>query len=150
MTSVAVLGAGAWGTAIARRIGSSPSRRAVRARSAAGSGHAGHRRQQRYLRGVRLPHELIVVDDFEAAVRHAGSGLLVIATPTRALGDICARLAMTRTHGSTAWLCKGFEEERHLLGHEVVERVGPRLSGAADRFRARASRSRSRRACRRL
>lgn len=129
MTSVAVLGAGAWGTAIACALAARHrvvlyARDPRQAQDMRDTGA-----NERYLRGVRLPHELIVVDDFEAAVRHAGSGLLVIATPTRALGDICARLAMTRTHGATAWLCKGFEEERHLLGHEVVERVWPEAIG---------------------
>ena len=90
MTSVAVLGAGAWGTAIACALAARHrvvlyARDPRQAQDMRDTGA-----NERYLRGVRLPHELIVVDDFEAAVRHAGSGLLVIATPTRALGDICA------------------------------------------------------------
>ena len=91
MTNVAVLGAGAWGTAMACALAARhrvvlyarDPRQAQQMRDAGVN--------ERYLRGVRLPRSLIIVDDFDAAVRHAGSGLLIIATPTRALGDICVR-----------------------------------------------------------
>jgi len=128
MTNVAVLGAGAWGTAMACALAARhrvvlyarDPRQAQQMRDAGVN--------ERYLRGVRLPRSLIIVDDFGAAVRHAESGLVIIATPTRALGDVCVRLAAASTSGAIAWLCKGFEEERHLLGHEVVERVWPEAS----------------------
>ncbi|HTN49369.1 MAG TPA: NAD(P)H-dependent glycerol-3-phosphate dehydrogenase [Burkholderiaceae bacterium] len=127
MANVAVLGAGAWGTAMACALSTRhrvvlyarDPRQAQRMRESGAN--------ERYLPQVRLPSGLIVVDDFDAAVRHADGGLVIVAAPTRALGDLCARLAAAQAGGALLWLCKGFEEERHALGHEIVARGFPAI-----------------------
>ena len=66
-----------------------------------------------------------MTDSLDAAVAHADSGLIIIATPTRALREMSQRLAVANTRSPVAWLCKGFEETDHLLAHEVVARMWP-------------------------
>jgi len=129
MTDVAVLGAGAWGTAMACAL--APRQRVVLyARDPRQAQRLRDGRiNDRYLPRVTLPPELIILDDFDAAARHADDGLLIVATPTRALGDICTRLAAAGARGPLLWLCKGFEEVRHRLAHEVVAERLPTAVG---------------------
>jgi len=133
---IAVLGAGAWGTAIACAVGL---RHAVilHARDAAQASEIQSTRvNRRYLPDVTLPAALPVTADFGAALKHAEGGLVLIATPTRALREVCSRLAGADFAGPAAWLCKGFEESGQQLAHEIVaeqwpqgsDRTGP-LSG---------------------
>jgi glycerol-3-phosphate dehydrogenase (NAD(P)+) len=125
MTHVTVLGAGAWGTAMACVL-AGRHRVALFARDPAQARiMQSARSNARYLPGIAFPDPLAVVDDLAAAVRHADGGLLIIATPTRALRDVFGRLAEFDAQGAVAWLCKGFEELEHLLAHEVLARVWP-------------------------
>ena len=125
MTRVAVLGAGAWGTAMAcvlagRHQVELYARDPEQARSMQSA-----RCNARYLPGFAFPDALEVVDDLASAVRRADGGLIIIATPTRALRDVFGQLAEFDTRSAVAWLCKGFEETEHLLAHEVLARVWP-------------------------
>jgi glycerol-3-phosphate dehydrogenase (NAD(P)+) len=125
MTPVAVLGAGAWGTAIACAL--APRHRVVlHARDAAQAGAMQTARcNARYLPGIAFPAALTVEASFERAVQQAGDGLLVIATPTDALRAVCERLDSLQTPARAVWLCKGFEESEQLLAHEIVARSWP-------------------------
>ncbi len=120
---IAVLGAGAWGTALAL----------------AGA-HAGHevllwarnpqqavemqrtRCNARYLPGIDLPAALRIDADHASALAHAEGGLTVIATPMAGL-----RLSLLDLPAGRAalWLCKGFEAGCGALGHEVAREVRP-------------------------
>lgn len=123
--NIAVLGAGAWGTAIACALGT---RHAVvlQARDAAQARDMrAERVNRRYLPGITFPPALAVTDEFDAAAAHAADGLLIVATPTRALREVCQRLADLHARSPLAWLCKGFEETDHLLAHEVVACTWP-------------------------
>ncbi len=117
---ITVLGAGAWGTAIAC---AAAARHAVClwARDPAQATRLRQTRcNERYLPGIALPASLSISSELSAALAHAEGGLLVIATPTAALRAM-ARAA--REHGSRApvtWLCKGFERESGDLPHQVV------------------------------
>jgi glycerol-3-phosphate dehydrogenase (NAD(P)+) len=121
---VSVLGAGAWGTALAGSIAPrhdtllwarDPSQAALIGRS---------RRNERYLPGAELPAALRVEPSFEAALSHAGGdGLVVVATPMSGLREMLARCA-ARTSGLW-WLCKGFEAGSGALGHELAREMAP-------------------------
>jgi glycerol-3-phosphate dehydrogenase (NAD(P)+) len=129
---VAVLGAGAWGTAMACVL--APRHDVLlHARDAAqAAALSGARVNARYLPGVQLPAGLAVDASFERALAHAGRhGLILIATPTRALHAVVARLAQEGAAAPFAWLCKGFEESEHLLAHEVVGRAWPQARAAS-------------------
>ncbi len=123
--NIAVLGAGAWGTAIAASLaGRRPVVLQVRNAALADEMRSA-RVNRRYLPGVALPPELTVTSDFGAAVAHTEGGLLIIATPTRALRDVCVQLAATGTRSPFVWLCKGLEEGGQLLAHEIVAQAWP-------------------------
>ncbi len=124
--NLTVMGAGAWGTALAVSIAG---RHATRlwARDAAQVGQMlATRRNSRYLPDVVLPSALQIDADFDAAVAHARTGLVIIATPMAGLADMLQRLG-TRAAG-VLWLCKGFQQDTGWLGHEVARAVAPHAS----------------------
>jgi glycerol-3-phosphate dehydrogenase (NAD(P)+) len=125
---VAVLGAGAWGTALASALSVRDTvvlwaRDADQAETMARA-----RRNERYLPEIGLPEELAVVADFASAV--AGADLLLLASPVAGLRDLLLRLAALERAATPelVWLCKGFEQQSGRLPHEIVEEVlGPRV-----------------------
>jgi glycerol-3-phosphate dehydrogenase (NAD(P)+) len=127
---VAVLGAGAWGTAMACALAArGPATHAVTlwARDAAlvRALHA-QGENERYLPGCRLPPPLRCSADLAAALRPAldagPEGLILIATPTAGLRPTLRALATLDAGGRVplAWLCKGFERDSHLMAHQIV------------------------------
>jgi glycerol-3-phosphate dehydrogenase (NAD(P)+) len=119
MAALAVLGAGAWGTAIAAVL-ASRHRVTLWARDPAQAEaiRSAHR-NDRYLPGVVLPESVAVERDLDASI--SGADLLLAATPVAGLRDLCQRLKGRKL--PLVWLCKGFEEGTGLLAHHVVEEV---------------------------
>ncbi|MEN7526642.1 MULTISPECIES: NAD(P)H-dependent glycerol-3-phosphate dehydrogenase [unclassified Cupriavidus] len=123
---ITILGAGAWGTALASHAAADTRHDVVlwgrdadqlAAIFATGINAA-------YLPGVPLSGRLAYDPDFDRAVDHAVSdanGLLIVATPVSGLREMTRRLA-ARRKGPLAmlWLCKGFEAETHALPHQMV------------------------------
>ncbi|MBC7481140.1 MAG: NAD(P)-dependent glycerol-3-phosphate dehydrogenase [Rhizobacter sp.] len=121
--NLTVLGAGAWGTALAVSVaGRHPTRLWARDARQAGQMRT-TRRNSRYLPDVVLPSALQIDADFDAAVAHAATGLVIIATPMAGLADMLQRMG-TRAPG-VLWLCKGFQQDTGWLGHEVAHSVVP-------------------------
>jgi glycerol-3-phosphate dehydrogenase (NAD(P)+) len=135
--NIAVLGAGAWGTALAisaARAGGPPHRVTLWARDAAQATDLQTQREnRRYLPGFALPDGLQVS---HAALGSAesptqGAHLVIVATPMAGLRGMLERL---RDHPApVAWLCKGFEAPQGdagatgLMGHEIRADVAPQL-----------------------
>jgi glycerol-3-phosphate dehydrogenase (NAD(P)+) len=120
--NVTLLGAGAWGTALA--VQAAP-RHAVLlwARDAAHAGAmAAAHENTRYLPGVTLPPSLAITTDLERALHHAHGGLAVIATPMSGLRGLLAHLP---GDAQVLWLCKGFEAVSGALGHEIARELRP-------------------------
>jgi glycerol-3-phosphate dehydrogenase (NAD(P)+) len=120
--NISVLGAGAWGTALAVQASA---RHAVclwgRDAAQIAQLQAG-RCNERYLPGIALPEALQFSADLDVCLAHAQGGLIVVATPMAGLREMLARLPA----GARAlWLCKGFEAGSGLLGHEVAQAVRP-------------------------
>lgn len=117
-----VLGAGAWGTALA--ISAAPRHEVMLwARDPAQVAAMAHARcNARYLPGAPWPPALAVTDDLPQALAHADSGLLIVATPMAALRETLSGLA---DDSRVFWLCKGFEAGTGLLGHQVAAQVLP-------------------------
>jgi glycerol-3-phosphate dehydrogenase (NAD(P)+) len=120
--NVTLLGAGAWGTALAVQT-------ALRhdvllwARDAThASTLASARENVRYLPGVALPATLSISTDLAQALRHAQGGLVVIATPMSGLRGL---LAVLPGDARVLWLCKGFEAGTGALGHEIARELRP-------------------------
>ena len=122
---IAILGAGAWGTALGIALaGRQPT--VLWARDAAqATALASTRRNQKYLPEAVLPEALSVTADFDAALAHAE--LAVIATPVAGLRPIVEALReVSHARGGALpflWLCKGFEEGTGLLPHQVAGEV---------------------------
>lgn len=135
--NIVVLGAGAWGTALAigAAVQGDQSRQVTLwARDASQAGEMrAHRENRRYLPGVVLPPSVMVdagpLDASSKALAQAD--LVIIGTPMSGLRGMLQLLA--QHPAPVAWLCKGFEAPREgdptrgLLGHEVRAQVAPRL-----------------------
>jgi glycerol-3-phosphate dehydrogenase (NAD(P)+) len=127
MAALAVLGAGAWGTALAAAL-AARHKVSLWARDAAQAAEIGNARcNARYLPEIPLPEALRVEGDFQRAVD--GAGLLVAATPVAGLRDLLGRLQGAKT--PLIWLCKGFQQEGAALPHEIVAASGLRAPSGA-------------------
>ena len=136
---IVVLGAGAWGTALAVSAGSHAHAQhhvTLWARDAAQAAAMQAKRENaRYLPGIALPPALSVStlgltdpDPFDRLM--SGVDLVVVATPMAGLRGMLAHLRNCRV--PVAWLCKGFEAATSpascgLLAHEVQALVAPDL-----------------------
>ncbi|MDY0963458.1 NAD(P)H-dependent glycerol-3-phosphate dehydrogenase [Massilia sp. CFBP9026] len=136
-TKITVLGAGAWGTAVAIALaarhdvllwGRNPQQMADTDAA---------RDNLAYLPGHPLPPALRVSADFEAALAHVATGaaedapLLILACPVAGLRPLLEQLR-GRAIPNVVWLCKGFEAGTGLLPHQVVAQVlGDSVPGAA-------------------
>lgn len=125
---VAVLGAGAWGTAIAVHLASQRDHEVVLwARDPAlVTSMTAARENAAYLPGCGFPDALQVDADLDAAARHAQgeADLLVLATPVAGLRGMLHLLATSQLlPHHLVWLCKGFEADSQLLPHQVVASV---------------------------
>ena len=132
---ILLLGAGAWGTALA--VSAAPRHQvSLWARDPAqAAALRGARENVRYLPGLALPPSLEVVAGAPADLTAlcAGFDLVVIATPMAGLRGLL--LALRECQAPVAWLCKGFEAPVSgpfgLLGHEVRALVAPGLRSGA-------------------
>ena len=138
---VLILGAGAWGTALAvnaaaRSAGAlaaslEPAVTLWSRHAAQAEAMRSHRENRRYLPGIALPAGLDVRADAAQALPELASthDLVVIASPMAGLRPMLDSLRDLRR--PLAWLCKGFEAggdpPRGLLGHEIQAEVAPRL-----------------------
>lgn len=120
--TLAVLGAGAWGTALAI---AAATRHPVRlwARDAQqAQAMAATRVNARYLPGRELPAEITVTADLGQAARDCA--FAIAATPTGALGGLLEQLRdQLPALPPIVWACKGFDARTGELPHRIVERV---------------------------
>ncbi|MEG0557361.1 MAG: NAD(P)H-dependent glycerol-3-phosphate dehydrogenase [Comamonas sp.] len=132
---ILVIGAGAWGSALAMSAAARPDKRTVTlwARDAAqAQAMQTERANTRYLKGVQFPPALTVVHgDVMEQVR--GADLVVLGTPMAALREWLGKLKDCSV--PVVWLCKGFEAvaagaaagSMGLMAHEVCQQVAPQL-----------------------
>lgn len=123
MMQLAVLGAGAWGTALAIAMAR---RHRVRlwCRDPAQAQQITHeRRNRRYLPEVELPAEIAITASLPEAL--AGANLALIVTPLAGLGAAVAALARERPNLPFLWACKGIDPERLALPHRIVAESWP-------------------------
>ena len=104
--SIAVIGAGAWGTALALHLARRGDLRVtLRARDAAQArAIAAIRVNEKYLPGIALPESLAVTADLAAV---ADADLLIVGTPIAALPDVARELAAAGARAPLVWLSKG-------------------------------------------
>ncbi len=119
--NIAVLGAGAWGTALAisfssRHVVSLWARDPHQA-----DAMSRDRVNQRYLPEARLPDNVRLLADF--AVATGDADCIVIATSTSGLAETV--LAARHLHAPIVWVCKGFDRDTGRLPHETVAGILP-------------------------
>jgi glycerol-3-phosphate dehydrogenase (NAD(P)+) len=115
---IAVLGAGAWGTALAVALAGSNKislwcRNEVQARAM-----CAERENRRYLPDIDLADAIDVVDDIECALESAS--LAIFAVPTAGLRDALTYAGQFTRDIGCVLACKGFEKGSGKLPHEVV------------------------------
>ena len=131
--NVTILGAGAWGTAVAihaaKQVNTASEKTHVVTLWARDPAQATQmkvsRSNARYLPSIDFPPELIIEDDFVRAIATIQSkdDLLIIATPLSGLASTCKHLLDSVTMPQNwVWLCKGIEPDSSALPHEIVER----------------------------
>jgi glycerol-3-phosphate dehydrogenase (NAD(P)+) len=145
---IAVIGAGAWGTALAISAAGAAGNSSPRHRVTLWARDAGQlasmqaqRANHRYLPGIALPDALLLAGGSDASLDAAleGRDLIVIATPIAALRGLLQR--MQQVGVPVAWLCKGFEspipapaqspKPFGLLAHEIRAQVAIHLRAGA-------------------
>ena len=115
---IVILGAGAWGTALAINAsqgGSGPRSVTLWARDPSQARAMQARRENaRYLAGIALPPSLTVRADpaHTLAALVADADLVIIATPMAGLRSVLEYIRHCKA--PVAWLCKGFEPERNV------------------------------------
>lgn len=122
-TSISVLGAGSWGTALAiqaARNGSSTLLWGHNPQHVAAIKLAGE--NQRYLPGFAFPERLRVTDDLADAVEFGS--VLLLAVPSHAFKDTLLKIRpFLRSDARIVWATKGFDSESGLLLSDVVANI---------------------------
>ncbi|WP_407353616.1 NAD(P)H-dependent glycerol-3-phosphate dehydrogenase [Luteimonas sp. R10] len=118
--SVAVLGAGSWGTALAALIARHRAATVLWGRDAAVVEAIGRQHENpRYLPGVALPETLHATTDLGTALR--GADLVLVVVPSHAFAETLRALAPLRpARAGVAWATKGFEPGSGRFLHEVA------------------------------
>jgi glycerol-3-phosphate dehydrogenase (NAD(P)+) len=117
--NLAVLGAGAWGTALAISFASRHQVTLWARDRARAQALSSTRENSRYLPGFTLPPGVTVHADLDAAL--ADAEMVICAVPMAGL-----RVVLEGVHASTGPVvlaCKGFERASAMLPHEVVRAV---------------------------
>ena len=132
MARIAVLGAGAFGTALAIHLALRAHARpsvTLHARSRAHADAIAQRRaNERYLPGCAIPDGVVVEADL---ARAAEADLLLAAVPTAALADLVDALHAAGARAPLVWVSKGFVATAAPSGYGLIhERIAARWPAA--------------------
>lgn len=120
---LAVLGAGAWGTALAASWAPHHEVTLWGRNAAELESMREHHINTRYLPGCPLPDRLRFDPDFDAV---AGSAdLIVIAVPSLGLRTTLTALSGRSNLPPIIWVCKGFEPGSRKLPHQIITELLP-------------------------
>lgn len=120
---ISVLGAGAWGTALAISL-------ALRHQVSLWARDTQQvelmqvcRSNRRYLPDTPFPLSLQITSDMGAVLDAAE--LIIVAVPVASLRGILQRIAASHVVTPVVWLCKGFEAQTSQLPHQIVAEILP-------------------------
>lgn len=116
--NITLLGAGAWGTALAIAFSAEHRVRLWSRELDVADEMRQVRENRRFLPGYALPESIVVHTDFTAALD--GAELLIIATPIAGLRPTGERLRESACRVPVLWVCKGFEAGTGKLPHQVI------------------------------
>jgi glycerol-3-phosphate dehydrogenase (NAD(P)+) len=121
--NITILGAGAWGTALAIKFATRHTVTLWLRDGAKAAELRATRRNQRYLPDDPLPDALHIETDWEAAM--ATADLVLCVTPTSGLREAARRVGASRPGLPFIWACKGLEAASAKLPHQVVREELP-------------------------
>lgn len=118
--TIAVLGAGSWGTALAIQLARNDTRTLLWGRNQdAMAAMANNNSNERYLPGIKFPESVIPTSDLDEVMEQANEILIVI--PSHAFRDILKTIApRLKDNIPVAWGTKGLEPGSRKLLHQVV------------------------------
>jgi len=123
LDSVAVIGAGAWGTALASVAARAGREVTLYARDAAHAAHIASARENPRLPGIALAPGIAVTNDLAAAAR---AEIVLIVTPAQHLRGAATQLAPHLRNGTPVIACaKGIERGTHKFMTEVIAAAAP-------------------------
>jgi glycerol-3-phosphate dehydrogenase (NAD(P)+) len=120
---ISVLGAGAWGTALAIRLAGTAQVHLWTRSPEHAAAMREDRVNARYLPGQALPANLLPGADLDAAL--SGADWLLSAVPSSGFRPLLQTLRERGVQTPLIWLCKGFEAGSRRLPHEVLEETWP-------------------------
>lgn len=120
---IGVLGAGAWGTALAAHIAQQyPVTLWTRNQDVVDAINTKHENTI-YLPGYQLPTQLNASSDFVNTLTRTSTGITIIATPLSGLAALCKLMIQAGTvPQQLVWVCKGIEPNSLALPHEIISR----------------------------
>lgn len=130
MTKIGVIGAGSWGTAIAKLLAGNGHEVTLwsRKETEAAALREKHENESK-LPGVKLPEELFFTSDLEGAVKD--KELLVLAVPSTAVRSTANRISGWVEPGQIIVnLAKGIEESTRMILTDIIEQEIPKANAA--------------------
>lgn len=115
---IAILGAGAWGTALGIALAQRHEITLWCRDTAQCLQLSSARVNERFLPGFRLPSSMQITDRAQAALD--GRALAVVAVPTSGLRETLSLIGRCAPRSDVVWLCKGFEAGSAKFPHEVA------------------------------
>ncbi len=120
---IAVIGAGAWGTALALTCARPGRKVTLWARDAANAARLANSRESRFLPGVRIDDRVAVAADFATA---AAADALLVAVPAQSVRAVAIMLAPLLAERTPLIVCaKGIERGTKKFMSEVIGECAP-------------------------
>lgn len=117
---ISIIGAGAWGTALALALGAEHEVTLLAIDAAEATPLIQQHENARFLPGIRLPDTLHIA---HGASGLADADLILIVTPMAALREVLGLLGSAAPAKPFLWACKGLEPNTSALAHQVVADV---------------------------
>ena len=120
--NIAIVGAGAWGTALAINLAGRHAITLIADDAAHAVAINQAHENVRYLPGFALPSDMVAAPDISGVTK---ADLLLIATPVAGLRPTLQLLKKLAPALPLLWVCKGLEAESGLLPHQIVAEIHP-------------------------
>lgn len=120
--NIVVLGAGAWGSALASSLASQHHVTLWARDASLFSSMVSTHINCAYLPKITLNKKLLFSNDLNSLLdeNNASLDLIIIATPLAALRSMCIQIEQLNQATAVLWLCKGIERDTTLLAHQIV------------------------------
>jgi glycerol-3-phosphate dehydrogenase (NAD(P)+) len=125
---IGVIGAGAWGTALALTCARAGRKVTLWEHDAANAAHLATKRESLFLPGARLSDDIALADDLAAVAR---AQVLLLVVPAQAVRKVASTLAPLVAAGTPLIVCaKGIERGSKKFMNEIVAECVPRATPA--------------------